>query len=82
LHAAAIELMQARLAEPPHRDLTMLRRIGWLLAAISVALVLGAAVHLAWGGEPPREPYSCRVRDKQVHRQAPQNSRSLKGLRS
>ena len=59
--SAAIELMQARLAEPPHRDLTMLRRIGWLLAAISVALVLGAAVHLAWGGEPPREPYSFRL---------------------
>jgi hypothetical protein len=59
--SAAIELMQARLAEPPFRDLTMLRRIGRLLAAISVALALGAAVQLAWGGEPPREPYSCRL---------------------
>jgi hypothetical protein len=59
--SAAIELMQARLAEPPHRDLSVLRRIGVLLAAISVALVLGAAVHHAWGGEPPRDPYSCRL---------------------
>jgi hypothetical protein len=53
----AIELMQARLAEPSHRDLTMRRRFGRLLAAISVALALGAAVHLAWGGGP----YSCRL---------------------
>ena len=27
--SAAIELMQARLAEPAHRDLTVLHRIGW-----------------------------------------------------
>ena len=39
--SAAIELMQARLAEPSHRDFTMLRRIGLLLAAIGVALLLG-----------------------------------------
>ena len=53
--------MQARLAEPAHRDLTVLHRIGWLLGAIGVAFALDAAVHLAWGGEPPREPYSCRL---------------------
>jgi len=59
--SAAIELMQARLAEPPFRDLTMLRRIGRLLAAISGALALGAAVHLAWGDETPREPHTCQL---------------------
>ena len=55
--SAAIELMQARLAEPSHRDFTMLRRVGLLLAAIGVALLLGAAVRLAGGGEP----YSCQL---------------------
>jgi hypothetical protein len=59
--SAAIALMQARLAEPSHRNLSVLRPIGLLLAAISVGLTLGAAVHLAWGGEPLRQPYSCRL---------------------
>jgi hypothetical protein len=49
--SAAIELLQARLAEPTHRDLTVLHRIGWLLAAIGVVFALGAALHLA---DPPR----------------------------
>jgi hypothetical protein len=51
--SAAVELMRARLGEPPHRGVTMLRRIDWLLAGIGVALALGGTVHLAWGAEPP-----------------------------
>ena len=70
--SAAIELMQARLAEPPHRDLTMLRRIGRRLAAISVALVLGAAVHLAWAASrrASRIPAGCCTMSRRNARSA------------